>query len=413
MHNREILAPLVDRIVELADHPAEKHKKELWSQHNALQPTSKIPVSLTFENIPDRQWDLMFGRDHLQCQEELARYLEFYLKKRIWMAVNVPDDHVVWSAVSIPAVYTQNHQHWGVDLAWQSTDDELGSESIIAPFANKIEMSILCAPQTEVDEAATSTRLAEASELVGGRLIVFPAYETLRQQPYEFAVCLRGLERLFLDVYDNPELVHALMEFITRSIIAGLKRREACGWLNCPPDPSGHYQMVPTFRHIAAYLPPDFAERKPLARDEWAYVSAQSAFGLGPAMYEEFVHRYNCRIAELFTAKTVYYHACECLDQKLDIIATLPNLRRQHVSAWSSVALAARKYQGSVNLEVTTHPNLVALGLTLEEMKNVMKRLVQEADGHPMNLSITDIYNLGGNPDSLRLWAEAAQEAVS
>ena len=99
--------------------------------------------------------------------------------------------------------------------------------------------------------------------------------------------------------------------------IADHRQREARCWLNCPPDRSGRYQMVPTFRHIAAYLPSGFDMRSPVVSNEWAYVSAQSAFGLGPGMYEEFVHRYHCRIAELFTGKTVYYHGCECLDQKL------------------------------------------------------------------------------------------------
>jgi hypothetical protein len=41
-----------------------------------------------------------------------------------------------------------------------------------------------------------------------------------------------------------------------------------------------------------------------------------------------------------------------------------------------------------------------------------MERLVVAADGHPMDVSITDIHSLGGNPDSLRIWAEAAQEVV-
>jgi hypothetical protein len=355
----------------------------------------------------------MFGREHLECQEELARYIEFYLKKRIWMAENVPDDHVVWPAVPISASYTDQHQDWGVELAWQGTDDELGSESIIAPFANKVDLSLLRAPRTEVDDGATSALMGEAADLVAQRLDIYPMYQSLGESPFEFAVRLRGLERIFLDVHDQPELVHEMMEIITRSIIADHELCEARGWLNCPPDRSGRYQMVPTYRHIAAYLSAGFDSRSPLVSDEWAYVSAQSAFGLGPGMYEEFVHRYNCCIAELFTGKTVYYHGCECLDQKLGVISTLPNLRRHHVSAWSSLPLAVQAYQGSVVLEVTTHPNLVALDLSREEMKRVMVRLVQEADGHPMNLSITDIYNLGGNPDSLRLWAEAAQEAVS
>ena len=429
MLDQEILKPLVDRILELSDRPGEETKKELWARHNALQPTGKIPVSLTFENIPDRQWDLMFGEDHLQCEAEdeygiishgdlggmaaqsLAREIEFYLKKVIWMADNVPDDHVVWPAVPIPAVFTENHHCWGVNLGW-NTGGDFGSAAIIAPFPDEVDWSKLRTPQTRVDEVATSTRLTRASALIGGRLAVYPQYQTLGESPFEWIVRMRGMERIYFDVHDHPELVHAMMEFVTRSIIADHKRREEHGWINCPPDPSGRYQMVPTFRQIAAYLPPDFAERKLSLIDERPYVSAQSSFGLGPKMYEEFVHYYNCRIADLYTAKTVYYHGCECLDQKLDIIATLPNLGRHHVSAWSSVALAAHKYQGSVILEVITHPNCIALGATREEMKKEMKGLVHAADGHPMNLSITDIYNLGGNPDILRIWAEAAQEAV-
>ncbi|MFH0939466.1 MAG: hypothetical protein V1899_09335 [Planctomycetota bacterium] len=95
-------------------------------------------------------------------------------------------------------------------------------------------------------------------------------------------------------------------------------------------------------RHIASYLPVGFAERKPRLTDEWPYVSAQTSAGLGPKQYADFVHRYNCRLAEIYTSG-VYYHGCECLDQKLPIIATLPNLRRHHVSPWSSVAAATKQ----------------------------------------------------------------------
>jgi hypothetical protein len=413
MRDQEILRPLVERLVRLAARPEEASKKELWARHNALLPTPKIPVSLTFEGIPDSQWDLMFGRNHLACRGELARYIEFYLKQRIWMAENVPDDHVFWPAVAIPAIPTPQHQSWGVELLWQTPSDELGAKRVLAPFAEEIDLSRLCIPRTDVDEAATTARLAEASELIGGQLKVYPVFPALGESPFEFAVRMRGLEHIFLDLYDRPQLVHAMMEFITCSMIADHKRREKLGWINCPVDPSGQYQMVSTWRHIAAWLPRDFSARQPAVSDEWAYVSAQSASGLGPAMYEAFVHRYNCQIAEHFTAGTVYYHGCECLDHKLDIIATLPNLRRQHVSAWSSVALAAEKYQGSVVLEVTTHPNLIALGASREEMKREMEKLVSAADGHPINLSITDVLNLGDNPQHLRWWAEAAQEVAS
>ena len=410
MSDSEILRPLVDGIVALSQRPGEDEKKKLWARHNALLPTGKIPVCVTYEGIPGPQWDVVFGRDHLRCEGGLARQIEFDLKRRVWAAENVPDDHVVWPAVLVPAVQASAYD-WGVELAWRRSDAELGAKQIVAPFADGVDLSKLRAPRTEVDEEATSARLGEVSRLLGGRLAVCPQYPTLGQSPFEYAVRMRGMERIFLDLYDAPEAVHGMMDFITGAMVEDHRRREEREWVNCPVDPSSRYQMVPRWRHIAACLRHDFD--KPLLRDEWVYVSAQSASGLGPAMYDEFVHRYNCRVAKLYSGGTVYYHGCECLDQKLDIIATLPNLRRHHVSPWSSVRLAAEKYRGSVLLEVHAHPGKVFFGATRDEMRKEVTGLVAAAGGHPVCLNLSDIHSVGGNPGTLRIWAEVAQEAAA
>jgi len=130
-------------------------------------------------------------------------------------------------------------------------------------------------------------------------------------------------------------------------------------------------------------------------------------------MFSEFVHPYDCRLAELFLPKSVYFHGCERLDHKFAILATLPNLGRQHVSAWSSVEAAVEVFNGSVVLEVTDHPNMVALAPAREEIRQGLRARLDAAEGHPMDLSITDIYNLAGDPNTLVRWAEAAQDAVS
>ncbi len=412
MSDKELLRPLVDKVIGLASRPKEEMKKELWARHNALLPTDKIPVCVTYEGMPAPQWDLVFGRHHLRCEKSLARHIEFHLKRRIWVAEHVPEDHVVWAAIPVSAVSAQGRD-WGVKLAYRRPAEELGAKQVIPPFADKIEPSRLRAPSTDVDQQATASRLNEAAELVEGRLGVYPIYPGMGNSPFEYAVRMRGMENLFLDVYDSAELVHEMMDFITSAMVADHKRREEQGWINCPADPSRCYQMVPIFRHIAAYLAPGFERRKPLLVDEWAYVSAQSASELSPGAFVEFVHRYNSRLADFFSNRTVYYHGCECLDHKLGSIASLPNLRRHHVSPWSSVQLAAAKYQGRVNLEVHAHPGRVFFGASPEDMRKELVGLVAPAKGHPMSLNLSDIHSLNGNPDTLRVWAEIAQDVVS
>ena len=409
MNDREILNPLVDQIIELSQGPEQEIRKQLWARFNALQPVTKAPVCVTYGGIPAPQWDLMFGQNHLRCTDPLARHIEFDLKKRIWVEQNVPDDNVTWPAVLIPAA-AASPPDWGVPVGWRSPDDELGAKEITAPFADRIELTKLKPPRTEVDEAATQSRVDQASELVGGRLAVHPVYPSLGKAVFDNAVQLRGMERLLTDVIDRPETVHAMMTFITDSVVADHKERERHGWINAPPDPTGRYQMVPTFRHVAAFLPADFADRRPMLRDEWAYVTAQMSAGLGPDMYAEFVHRYNCRLAELFVDNTVYYHGCECLDQKIDIIASLPNLRRFHVSPWSSVARAAETFQGAVLLEVHAHPTEVFFATTRDDMRKELVGLLEAADGHPLCLNLSDIHSVADNPDTLRIWTKAAQD---
>lgn len=411
MTDREILKPLVDRVLELAGRQKEQFKKELWAKFNALQPADKIPVCVTFELIPGPQWDLMFGANHLRCRAPMARQIEFDLKKRAWAAANVPDDHVLWPVAFVAAVEAAPHD-WGVPIVWHGSGDELGAKQIVAPFADGIDIGRLRRPVTQVDEAATKARVSEVCELLGGRLPVQVRYPRLADAPFDKAVEMRGLENLLLDAYDAPQQLHELMDFITGAIVADHRHREEHGWINAPLDPSGKYQMVPVPRHICACPAVDFTDRKLRVCDEWAYVSAQTSSGLGPDMYEQFVNPYNARIADLYTNKTVYYHGCECLDQKLDAIAKLPNLRRHHVSPWSSLPKAVEKYQGSVVLEVHVHPSEVIFNASREEMQHEVARLIKESAGQPMCLNLSDIHTLAGNPATLKHWAQAAQDVI-
>jgi hypothetical protein len=162
-----------------------------------------------------------------------------------------------------------------------------------------------------------------------------------------------------------------------------------------------------------AYIPPDFEPAEPRLRHEWAYISAQTSSGLSPAMFAEFVHPYNVRLARYFPNQTVYYHGCEKLDHKLDVLATLPNLRRFHVSPWSSVEAAREKFRGNVVLEVHAHPGRVFFGCSPREMKQEVQRLVRAAGGVPLDINLSDIHSVNDDPRLLTRWAEAAQEVAA
>jgi uroporphyrinogen-III decarboxylase len=185
------------------------------------------------------------------------------------------------------------------------------------------------------------------------------------------------------------------------------------GWINFQPDRTGKYYITNEAREHCCYIPDDFGRRSPKIYDEWIYISAQSASGLGPKQYEEFVHPYNSRLAELYINKTVYYHGCECLDDKMDIIKKLPNLRRFHVSPWTSLEKAVEKFGQSVVLEVHSNPSKVFFTYTESDMKAELESFVKKAQGCHINLNLSDIQSINNDPEKLKKWAYIAQETAN
>jgi hypothetical protein len=61
-------------------------------------------------------------------------------------------------------------------------------------------------------------------------------------------------------------------------------------------------------------------------------------------------------------------------------------------------------------LEVHSNPARVFFGFSKEDMKVEIRRLVEEAEGAILDLNLSDIHSVNGDPTLLTQWAEAAQE---
>jgi hypothetical protein len=273
-----------------------------------------------------------------------------------------------------------------------------------------IDLARLQRPSFEYAPADIADTQDKARELVGGRLTVHPAFHGMQfYATFDVATHMRGMENLLLDVAISPDEVQSLLEFITGVAVACDMERGEKGWLNVFAEDDGRWQRV-GFRVHCAYLADDFKTRAPVLADEWHYLSQQCSAGLGPAHYARFVQPSNVLLAEYMTSGTVYYHGCERLDDKMKILATTPNLRRFHVSPWSSLPKAVETFRGGVVLEVHDHPGKVFFGETEDEIRAGIRRLVDQGEGHPMDLNISDIHSFNARPELLTLWARLARE---
>jgi len=413
--DKEILKPLVERIVQLAGEPAQEEKKRMWADHQALRRAgvgkARIPVSVYFEGVPDGTWEQILGPGYLQCVDAVARRIESDLRKRIYIAANVPDDHIVFPATFVFA-RVQSPESWGVPLEREHSRDALGAYKPIAPLADEIDLKRVHFTDEIIDEAATATDRAHAQDLVEGKLDVHTYYINMGYSPFDILVAMRGMEQVMMDSVERPEELAALMDVITSGTQIHHENRARLGHINRFLTSDGKYQMWRGERvHCCHVL--GAASAKPDLTHEWAYISAQTSAGFGPPQFQEFVHPFNCRLASYFTKNTVYYHGCETLDQKMGILAKLPNLRRFHVSPWSTVSAAVAQFGDRAVLEVHAHPGKVFFGGTEESIRAELRQLVSAAKGAIIDLNLSDIHTVNKRPDLLGLWARVAQELAA
>jgi len=440
MSDIEMVRPLVDEVLGRASEPRQREGACLFADLNALRPVPRAPVATVHELIPQPHWTKMLGEELLQCEGPEARAIEWRLRRDLWADEHIGDDRPLFAQVCVYAAY-HSPNGWGVPLEQKRVGDSRKAYKPIPPMADGIDVSRLQVPEFVHDEAETRRRVERARELVEGRLDVSVQTPHLGLHIFDLAVAMRGMGNLLMDCALAPEKVCALMEFVTEAYVEHHAARAAAGLVNCATSPCGDFQVLDwAFYHCAWQnrqnrqnqgqtvvssdgeaqsgpapirgKPPSVpgCDGAPTLADEWAYTSAQTSAGLGPKQFERFVFPYNARVAELFTNGTVYFHGCECLDGKYPVLQGLPNLRRIHVSPWSSVRRAHEVFGRSVVLEVHAHPTEVFFTHTPMQMADELRRLLDDAGDARLDLNLNDIHSINDDPDRLRLWTDLARE---
>ncbi len=397
-----LLTDLAEQALALWRSTEQDRRRRLWADHFNGR-TREVPVSCAmFQGSQDLVWQQIIPEETFVHKEGMAHALEVHLRHRLWRAEHLADDtpldptFVVWG---LPALGPD--ELWGVPLAFESTGQVGGAYKPVPPLQDPADLAKLRAPSFRVDEAAIARQREQVHSLLGDALPVVARVDALHNGPFEWAVRLRGMDNLLLDVYDRPEWVKELMAFLQAAIVAYHREREAAGfvdvrtecplhspWDDCAPEDEGR---------LAA---------------SWGYLHAQSAASYGPRTYAEFVQPFNMDIARLFGK--VYYHGCEDLTLKAAIVRDLPNLREFHVSPWSQVAPIAEALPEHVVMEVHSHPTNVLLLWGAEEMREELLGLARGAGDHAFNLKLCDIQTINADGgQALITWSETAKEVAA
>ena len=109
----------------------------------------------------------------------------------------------------------------------------------------------------------------------------------------------------------------------------------------------------------------------------------------------------------------IYYGCCEKLDDRLDIIDMMPNIRKVSCSPWSDREHFAETLPKKYIMSNKPNPALLA-GDTFDEqaVRNALRRTMEaaKANGLALEMIQKDISTIRNDPSRLWRWAEIAAE---
>jgi hypothetical protein len=424
---RTVLRDLARRVRDIGALPEQERKRGAWKALNSLQPGR--PLVLCF---PEGAWLECIPPQTLQCADPLLRGWETRLRMAVYTHEFLADDQPIDAAFHVP--WHAGFDGWGVEPTRHATDDdkrqvyymhpyvglsqlshsELGAFKEDAPLKERADLKKLRVPQLHVDRETSDLWLHMAQDLFGDILEV-----RRRGNPWNIvggfpvtAVQLRGMEPLWLDLYDDPEWVKELLRFLADAHHAQLDALEREGLLTLNNGPEwigtggiGYTDELPVDGFDPAHV---------RLADIWGGVQAQDLVGISPDMFEEFFYPLMKPIMERFGL--AHYGCCEAADPWLPSLLKTSNLRRLSISPWANVAKCAEaledrcvfSYKPLPTCVTTEHVDEQAIRRGLEEAFTIAK-----AHGCVVEVMLKDLHTVRHQPERLRRWIRLAREAVA
>lgn len=400
--DREVLRALAARYMTYALSDANNEKRELWRALNDMRMQKPM---VTIHQIP---WHEMDVDGFLTCHVEdpYFRGIENSLRMEIYKWEHMPADMVLNPYIILPRPITNT----GFGLNPRKLDNKPDGFAVSHLFEDQLaEMEDVLKIQTPVlaqDEAKAEQILSAAHEIFDGVAPVQWGGVMLHSGLWDSVTFWKGVESCYIDLLDRPELIHAIMGRFTNAFIGQIEQINRMGVY----DVNGHLcHCSHTFsdRAPGSDRDPGFAT----TCDGWTFSMAQLFTSVSPAINLEFEVPYMSKIFSYFGA--VYYGCCERLDDRLDVVDRMPNIRKISCSPWSDrehfAAILPKKYIMSNK----PNPSYLA-GAVFDEdvVRKDIRRTVNaaKANGLGLELLLKDISTVENDPSRLWRWSEIAME---
>ena len=401
--DREILKKLGGTVLEISLRKTEKEKKDLWSAHNSLK--NIRPLILT---DVENGWNEIITEKDLECSGSLARRWEVVLKKEIFWGNSIKDDRPAESIFELG--YSFKESNMGV-IEHYHGGKKGGSYTWTSPIKNIDDLKNLHFSNIKIDYKTTLNAFALASDIFKDILSV-----RIRNQwwwswglTYD-AVKLVGLQNLLMYFYDNPKLIHKVMEFLRDNGLNKLDYLEKNYLLSL--NNNSAYVGSGGIGYSEELPKDEIFESGVKTTDMWGFCESQETGQVSPQMFEEFIFQYQLPFLKRFGLNC--YGCCEPLDKRWHIIKKAPNLRRVSVSAWADPSKMAEFLSNKYIYSYKPNPADLAVNeIDNDLIRKKIRNILEITRGCVLEIIMKDNHTLGKNPNNIINWTKIAREEIN
>jgi len=437
-NDRAILRGLAEKVARIAALPVQRQTAREWRRLNGLKRGRPL---VWINEIP---WHEMNVNDELtlQCRDEFCRGAEWQLRSTIYQWEHMRGDMVIE-----PVFYSGLVIHdtgFGIreegTLIPQSQAGGICAHGYRPQINDERDVAKIKDPIITHDVEASERNYQTLVHLFGDILpIVKRGIVHQWFAPWDELIRWWDVEEALMDMVTRPELVHMAMDRLVNAYLARLRQWEELNLLSLT---EGNYRVgsgglgytdelpQPRCFGISAPQPPGHSERAECERtaragstceipkhrrvrtvDQWGCATAQIFSTVSPPMHEEFALHYERRWLSKFGLN--YYGCCEPLHDKLDVLASVPNLRKVSMSPWADVDQAVPKVAGKYVFSHKPSPAVFAVDVyNPDQARRNLVDVLDRTDGCVVEVILKDISTVRGDPQRLWQWAEMARDVV-
>ena len=399
------LQELAKKVRHYAEQPLEVEKSKLWTAHNDLNGGRP----LVFID-PENGWNEIITQDQIECTNPLARVWEMHLRKELFWVEGMKDDKVIQPFFDVPYSYS--------DTGWGLMETVLYSEGVVdgafiydSPIKDYTrDFPGLKFPEIKVDYKKTEKILNLARSIFDGILEVRMRgiWWWSLGMTWDF-IKLRGLTNFMMDMYDNPDGVHALMGFLRDGFMKKLEFLEDHNLL--ADNTGGAYVGSGGFGWTTQLPVNGFNPKKIRTKDMWGFTESQETVGIDPVMFADFIFPYQLDIMERFGLNC--YGCCEPIDPRWDTVKKFPNLRRISTSPWADRGKMKAYLGRNYVMSLKPMPTPLAMNeMDEDDVRKTVRADLKSTLGCNVEYIMKDNHTLGKNPENATRWVEIVREEI-